>query len=469
MSHTTGQGGRIGVFGIGLHAYWAQFPGLKERLEGYQREVEARLRETGAEVISAGLVDTAPRAREAGETFAKALPDLMVCYVGTYATSSQVLPAVQLARVPTLVLNLQPCDALDYEDTDTGEWLANCSACCVPEILNAFERAGTDFRVVSGTLRGEHAPWGEIGDWVRAAAAVRGLKQARVGFLGHTYPGMLDMYSDFTMVTAQTGAHVEILELCDLDKRVKQVKEGEIAAKLEETRAVFDIVDCDSESLEWAAAVACGLDRLVADFGLNGLTYYYRGLDGNEYERLGSSLILGNSLLTARGVAASGEGDLKTCLAMMLMNGLGAGGSFTEFYAMDFKEGFVLMGHDGPMHVTISEGRPMLRGLGLFHGKRGHGVSVECKVRTGDVTLLAVTQTRQGSLKLITTEGESLAGPVMKIGNTNSRIRFGHGPAEFVNRWCAEAPTHHCALGVGRQATAIEKAASLLKLPLARV
>lgn len=461
--------GRIGVFGIGLHAYWEQFPGLKERLEGYQREVEARLGETGAEVISAGLVDTAPRAREAGEMFARALPDLMVCYVGTYATSSQVLPAVQLARVPTLVLNLQPCDALDYENTDTGEWLANCSACCVPEISNAFERAGVDFRVVSGTLRGVHAPWNQIGEWVRAAKAVRGLGRARVGFLGHTYPGMLDMYSDFTMVSAQTGAHVEVLEMCDLDKRVKQATAREIEAKLAETRTVFDIIDCDSDSLQWSATVACGLDRLVADFSLNGLTYYYRGLDGNEYERLGASLILGNSLLTARGVAASGEGDLKTCLAMMLMNSLGAGGSFTELYAMDFKEGFVLMGHDGPMHVSIAEGRPVLRGLGLFHGKRGHGVSVECKVRTGDVTLLAVTQTRQGSLKLITTEGESLAGPVMKIGNTNSRIRFSHGPAEFVNRWCQEAPTHHCALGVGRQAGAIEKAASLLKLPLARV
>lgn len=461
--------GRIGVFGIGLHAYWAQFPGLKERLESYQGEVEAKLSQTGAEVISAGLLGTVPRAREAGEMFAKALPDLMICYVGTYATSSQVLPAVQLARVPTLVLNLQPCDALDYENTDTGEWLANCSACCVPEISNAFERAGVDFRVVSGTLRGEHAPWDEICDWVRAAAAVRSLSRSRVGFLGHTYPGMLDMYSDFTMVSAQTGAHIEVLEMCDLDKRVRQVTQSEIADKLDETRSVFDIVDCEDDSLEWAAAVACGLDRLVADFGLNGLTYYYRGLDGNEYERMGASLILGNSLLTARGVAASGEGDLKTCLAMMLMNGLGAGGSFTELYAMDFKEGFVLMGHDGPMHVSIAEGRPVLRGLGLFHGKRGHGVSVECKVRTGDITLLALTQTRQGSLKLITTEGASLPGPVLKIGNTNSRIRFNLGPAEFVNRWCREAPTHHCALGVGQQAGAIEKAASLLKLPLARV
>jgi L-arabinose isomerase len=376
---------------------------------------------------------------------------------------------VQLARVPTLVLNLQPCDALDYENTDTGEWLANCSACCVPEISNAFERAGIDFRVVSGTLRGQHAPWNEIGEWVKAAAAVRGLNQARVGFIGHTYPGMLDLYSDFTMVSAQTGAHIEVLEMCDLDKRVSQVTPGEISAKLDHTRAVFEIVDCADESLEWAAAVACGLDRLVADFGLNGLTYYYRGLDGNEYERLGASLILGNSLLTARGVAASGEGDLKTCLAMMLMNGLGAGGSFTEFYAMDFSEGFVLMGHDGPMHLSIAEGSPVLRGLGLFHGKRGHGVSVECKVRTGDVTLLAITQTRQGSLKMITAEGASLPGPVLKIGNTNSRIRFNLGPAEFVNRWCREAPTHHCALGVGQQAGAIEKAASLLKLPLARV
>lgn len=111
-------------------------------------------------------------------------------------------------------------------------------------------------------------------------------------------------------------------------------------------------------------------------------------------------LILGNSLLTARSIPASGEGDLKTCLAMKIMDALGAGGSYTEFYAMDFVCNFILMGHDGPGNIAISDGKPILRGLGLYHGERGRGVSVEFKVRQGPITILGMTQTADGGLKM---------------------------------------------------------------------
>lgn len=458
---------RVGVFGIGLAAYWPQFPGLHERLCGYQQEVEKRLAGFGAEVVSAGLVDTAPAAQEAGRLFTREGVDLLFCYVGTYATSSQVLPAVQSAKVPVVVLNLQPSAALDYENTDTGEWLANCSVCCVPEISNAFTRAGIGFQVVSGMLQDDPAAWTQIEDWCRAAAVARAVRSSRIGFLGHTYPGMLDMYSDFTMVHAQTGAHVEVLEMCDLDQRVRAVRDGEIEAKLSHARDVFEIDgSVNEEDFRWAVRVAVGLDRLVEDFELQGLAYYYRGLDGNPYERLGAGLILGNSLLTARGIPASGEGDLKNCLAMMLLDRLGAGGSYTEFYAMDFREGFLLMGHDGPGHIAISDQRPILRGLGLYHGKRGYGVSVEFKVRTGPVTILGMTQTAAGQLKMVAAEGESLPGPILRIGNTNSRLRFRLPPSEFINQWCMEGPTHHCALGVGHQVGRLRKISTLMRIPL---
>jgi len=461
---------RIGIFGIGLAAYWPQFPGMRERLEGYQRAVEDRVRECGGEVVSAGLVDTPEGARAAGRLFAREDVDLILCYVATYATSSQVLPAVQKTRAPVLVLNLQPSAALDYETADTAEWLANCSVCCVPEIANAFARAHIDFQVVSGQLHDDPAAWREIEDWLRAAAVARAVHESRVGFLGHTYPGMLDMYSDFTTMHAQLGTHIEVLEMDDLAKRVAAARADEIGAKLAAAREVFAIdASVPASDLDWAARVAVGLDRLAADFALDGLTYYYRGLDGNEFERLGAGLILGNTLLTARGVPASGEGDLKTCLAMLMMDRFGAGGSFTEFYAMDFRENFVLMGHDGPGHIAISDTRPVLRGLGLYHGKRGSGVSVEFKVKTGPVTILSLTQTADSGLKLVAAEGESLPGPILRIGNTNSRIRFPRGPAEFINRWSMEGPTHHCALGVGHNMARIGKLASLLKIRLAEV
>ena len=465
----------VGIFGIGLAAYWPQFAGLRERLEGYQRYVEQRLTDAGCEVISAGLVDTPPAAQAAGDLFARANVDLLICYVGTYATSAQVLPAVQRRKAPVLVLNLQPSPALDYAHVDTAEWLANCCACCVPEIAGAFARARIAFNVVSGTLYDDPRAWSEIAEWVAAAGVMRSLSYGRTGFLGHTYPGMLDMYADFTLHHAQLGMHIELLEMEDLHVRVEAVTPKVLAAKKDEIKAIFDVAEpgrdrisqpVTGEALDWAARVACGLDRLVDDFALDGLTYYYRGLNGNAHEQLAAGLIVGTSLLTARGIPAAGEGDLKTCMAMLILDRFEAGGSYTEFYAMDFPEQFLLMGHDGPGHLAISDRRPILRGLGLYHGKRGYGLAVEFQVKTGPITILGLTQTAEGRLKLLAAEGEALPGPTMRIGNTNSRLRFRDGPAEFMDRWCAEGPTHHVALGVGHQARKLHKLARLLDLDL---
>jgi L-arabinose isomerase len=468
----------VGVFGIGLATYWPQFEGLRERVEGYQRRVEERVRELGAEVVSAGLVDTAQAARAAGDRFAAERVDLVLCHAVTYATSSQVLPAVQAAKVPVVLLGLQPASTLDYEHVDTGEWLANCAACCVPELAGAFTRARIPYDTVAGTIDDDERAWAKIAAWVRAAGVAASLRRARIGFLGHTYPGMLDMYSDFTAVHAQLGAHVEVLEIDDLGARVAQATEAERAAKADEVRALFDFADpsgdpiagpIEDEQLDWAVRVAVGLDRLVADFELDALTYYYRGLDGNEAERLGAGVIVGNSLLTARGVPTAGEGDLKTNVAQLILDRLGAGGSYTEYYALDFDEGFVLMGHDGPGHVAIAQERPVLRALELFHGKRGAGLSVEFKVRYGPVTILGVTQTAEGKLKLLAAQGESIPGATFRIGNTNSRLRFALPPAEFLEHWCAEGPTHHVALGVGHRIDELRCVAALLDLPFAVV
>ena len=242
--------------------------------------------EQWARVVSPGLIDTPQKAYAAGRQFAEERVDLIFCYAATYATSSQVLSVVQEAKAPVVVLNLQPTSALDYEATDTGEWLANCSACCVPEISNAFERADIPFNMVSGMLYDDDEAWDEIEEWCSAAKVVRTLRGSRFGFLGHTYPGMLDMYSDFTMHHAQLGLHAEVLEMDDLKDRVESVAEEAVSAKLEETHDTFEVDDTiDQDELDWATRVAVGLDGLVGDFDLDALAYYYRGTNSSIYER----------------------------------------------------------------------------------------------------------------------------------------------------------------------------------------
>ena len=86
---------QIGLFGIGLDAYWPQFKGLKKRLEGYLDVVHKKLERPGVNVVNLGLVDSVSKAFDAGHKFREADVDLIFLYVTTYALSSTVLPVVR--------------------------------------------------------------------------------------------------------------------------------------------------------------------------------------------------------------------------------------------------------------------------------------------------------------------------------------------------------------------------------------
>lgn len=469
---------KIGLFGIGLDTYWPQFKGLKERLEGYVRAVEDKLSAIHPHIVNAGLVDSADKAFAAGRMFRQQEVDLIFLYVTTYALSSTVLPVVQRAKVPVIILNLSPEAAIDYASFNslndrtkmTGEWLAYCSACPVPEIANVFNRAGITFHQVTGMLHDDPQCWQEIGEWVEAARVAHIMAYNRMGCMGHYYSGMLDIYTDLTQQYAHFGGHIELLEVEELAALRKEVSPADARDRVKLFTEVFDIQeDCPAEELEKAAITSVALDRLVAEHGLGSLAYYYKGTGNPENEDAIASIILGNSLLTANGVPVAGEYEIKNVQAMKIMDSFGAGGSFTEYYAMDFKDDVVLMGHDGPGHIAIAEGKTKVRPLYVYHGKVGKGLSVEMSVKNGPVTLLSVVEKRGGGLKLLVAEAESVKGPILQIGNTNSRYRFSIGARRFVNEWNSHGPAHHCAVGVGHLSSRIQKLGALLQMEVMRV
>lgn len=288
--------------------------------------------------------------------------------------------------------------------------------------------------------------------------------------MGHVYPGMLDVSTDLTLLPTTFGSHVEVLEFDDLRVRVDQVTDAETSMRMDLARDLFLLDETvDDEDFAWGAKVSVGLDRLVEDFDLDSLAYYHRGLDGEKHERLGAGMILGASLLTARGIPATGEYELRTTVAQLATQVVGAGGSFCEIQALDFEDGVVEMGHDGPAHLAVSSRQPLLRGLGVFHGKRGWGVSVEFDVQHGPVTLLGLGQDRDGTLSFVACEGRAVPGPLLAIGNTTSRIDFGRDPGEWVDEWSATGIGHHWSLSLGHRSGVYRAAASLLGIPYRQV
>jgi L-arabinose isomerase len=469
---------RIGLFGIGLEAYWSQFDGLKERLESYVETVSQQLQRPGVEIVNLGLIDSPEKAMEAGHRFRRSDVDLIFLHVTTYALSSTVLPVVQRAKVPVIILNLQPAAAIDYQSFNllgnrtkmTGEWLAHCAACPVPEIANAFSRARIGFHQITGVSEDGSPVWQEIDEWIEAARVAHTMSHNRLGLMGHYYNGMLDIYTDTTRQIAYFGGHIEIVEVEELAALWRGVTKNEIKSKLAEFRDAFDIQeDCSEEELRRAARTSIALDKLVTAKDLGSMAYYHMGTGSEEHEDVMSSVILGNSLLTARGVPVAGEYEVKNAQAMKIMDTFGVGGSFTEYYAMDFKDDIVLMGHDGPGHIKIASGKTKVRPLEVYHGKVGKGLSVEMSVTCGPVTLLSVVEYADGTLKLLIAEGESVEGPVLEIGNTNSRYRFPIGARAFVERWNEQGPAHHCAVGVGHFSGKISKLAYLLNMEMIRI
>ncbi len=482
---------RIGLYSAGLNTYWDQFEGLKDCLLEYNAFLQKRMTEFG-EVYNFGLVDTEDRGREAGAYFNEHNVDIIFSHAATYYTSACLLPIHQMNKAPVIILNLQPAPEMAYEKTGTDRWLAQCVGCSIPEISNAFNRAGIKFCAINGLLGLDYTPkfaiadeitskrpeaikaWKEIEEWCLAAGVRRTLQYARFGFLGGYYSGMLDMYSDFTMLQAQTGIHIEVLEMCDLNTYLEKITKEEVVRKLAQMEDFFEISgDSPSdpiakkptkEQLEWSAKVAAAQEKMVLDRNLDSISYYYHGRN-NYYESVQSGFIVGHSLLTAQGIACSGEGDIKTALAMKISDILGKGGSFCEIVAADFNRDTMILGHDGPFHFAISKGKPILRGMGIYHGKRGAGVSVEAKVRSGPVTTLGVTQTGDGKLKFNISEGEAIDAPILLNGNTSTHIRFAEKPADYMDRWFTNAPTHHLALSVGHNASLFMKVAKLMEIP----
>jgi L-arabinose isomerase len=469
---------RVGLVGLGLEAYWSQFEGLEQRLIGYLGDIEENISSDSRLIVNLGLVDTPEKSLEAAHVSRRQEIEILVVYVTTYALSATALPLIRHVKVPVLLLNLQPASAIGYERFNamenrtamTGEWLAFCSSCPVPELANVLRRLDIPFFQITGMLYDDAECWNSLEGWLHAAEVVHALAHSRLGLMGHYYGGMLDVATDLVQISGRFGLHIEMLEVDELSELRKFIDDSALALKITQFHQFFEVgEDCSEADLSRAACTSVALDRLVEKKDLDLLAYYYMGSGISENEDTMSSIILGTSILTGRNIPVAGEYEVKNVIAMKIMDLLGIGGSFTEFYAMDYTADLVLMGHDGPGHIGIGQNKIKVRPLRVYHGKVGAGLSVEMSVKHGPVTLLSVVEDKERGFLLLIAEAESVPGAILEIGNTNSRYRFSIGARRFVESWNSYGPAHHCAIGIGHVSGQLEKVANLLQLRSVRV
>ncbi|HUX96446.1 MAG TPA: L-fucose/L-arabinose isomerase family protein [Bacteroidales bacterium] len=465
---------RIGFFGVGYDVYWGQFPGLLDDLLVKHAEIIKKIQDKDALVFDFGMIDNTAKAYEAARAMQAANLDLIFCNMLTYATSGTFGIILRTIDVPVVMVALQPMKAMDYSKASTYMQLCNDDICSLPEFAGVAVRMGKKVpEMIIGTLDNDAEAESQLDEYCRIAKVLHDLKNAHLGHLGHPINSMLDMHTDATMITSWFGSHIVECEANELMKCYEEVSADEIVKAEKQIVGFFDTPDPVSDpismkltdsDLNIAAKVSVALSKFITSKRLDGLAYYYDGPEESEVRKVMSNLIVGNSLLTAEHIPMCGESDLKTLIALLIFDRLGIGGSFAEFHPVDFNEGFVLVGHDGPHNIAIADGKPVLRSLKKYHGKPGKGAGVEFKIKEGPITMLSINSDFEGKFKFVIAEGESVKGPIPPTGNTNTRGFFKPDVKTFLKNWIQEGPTHHFALGIGHHASTLEKIASYLKI-----
>ena len=463
----------VGVVSVGLDTYWAQCPGLLDDMRRKEDVFVRKLDGLSVSVSRFGMADNPQNAAALVPAMKAADLDLLFVDMVTYATSSTFTPFVrELPNVPIVLVALQPDERLDYEHATIYRQLLNDDLCSVPEFTGVAVRYGRPVAdAVIGRLEGDEKADGEIRQWCAVAHVLHDLRRARIGLMGHVLEAMYDMQVDPTAVARTFGCHVALCEPGEILPFYREPDAAAVAAMKARILDFFDTPDPVSDpwtekltehDLDVAARAAVALESFIAKRSLDGFAYYYEGEPGSETRELVTNFIVGNSLLTAAGFPMCGEFDLKNCVAMMIFDRLEIGGSFAEFHPIDFGRDTVLVGHDGPHHLNIAAGKPVLRSLKKYHGKPGSGAGVEFSIKEGPITMMSIGLKADGTFKFIVAEGESLAGPIPATGNTNTHGKFPPDVRTFLRRWTLEGPTHHFALGIGHHAEELEKVGKAL-------
>lgn len=459
---------RIGLLPTGHKIYWGQFPNLKEMGTHMYEKLVTRL-ETFGDVVTPGLVDTYETAVDAANMLAGADVDILLIFPFGYTTGTMIVPAVRALNVPIRILNAHEDSSYDYKHADTELYLHHEGACCVPEYSGTLVSLGRDFRVITGHF-GQERFWEEIRRDCLGMAAASKFSHCRFGVIGNTYTNMTDMPTDEHRVLKATGQLLCRPEVEEIEEAWKRVTDEQIQDMYRQFREFYDVDETVTDSHMYESAkIAVAFDEVIRKHKIDAFGFYWWG-EKPYMTELRAQSALAVSRLAALGIPGVTEGDIKTAMAMKILDLLGGGGMFLEFFSSDFDENFIMVGHDGPSNVNVAKGRPVLQNLTVHHGKTGEGLGIDFNMAEGPCTLLNLTQFGTAkTYKLIYSVAEVIGGDILNIGNPNCRVRVQKPIPEFFNDWCRQGPGHHLALGVGDFSCEIEAFAEKMDFDCVRV
>jgi L-arabinose isomerase len=457
---------KIGFMSIGLNAYWAQFSGIREDIVSYHDKLAKKFN-NDCDLVDAGLVDTVESSREAGQLFRSNDVDIVFCHTATYSPSSNLLPAIKDLDVPIIFLNVQCVKSLDIDAVSKiGEWLGNgFTSACVPEMVAVCKRTGKRFDVITGYLDGDNLVDKEIKKWCMAASVRKRFRSTGIALLGRPYPGMMDLYIDETNLFKKLGCYTQYIEWDDIKNELQKVSDSEANSKADIVIKTFEIKG--EKKLGELPSIICSLERIALKYNVTAMASHYAGDPKGEDAVIFSALNPAFSILINEGISSAVEGDIKAALAMTILRTIGGSATLAEIYSLDFNNDICLIGHSGSGDPAVSVSKkPLMEISEVFHGKTTGGYLTQFYPEFGDVTMLALTQDETGNYRMVAVKGECMDGPILKLGDTNSRVAFHCGLREFVNKWSSFGPTHHGVLGLGDHIDTLKKVSAVLDIPL---
>lgn len=459
---------RIGLLPTGHLIYWSQFPGLREKCLKMKEEISKRLSVIG-DVVVPDLVDTPEKAQQAGQFFQSEQIDILLILPLGYTTGMVMLPCVKQLSVVVRILNIHLDESYDFPTADTAMYLYHEGPCCIPEYAAGLISIGKSFKVRSGPFCSERF-WNEVRSDCEAAAAARAFRSLNIGLIGATYTGMVDMPIDEHRWLRTTGNLIVRPEVEEIEEAFHRASPDQLQDMYLQFREMYDVdMSVTEEDMKISAQLAIAYEEVIVKHNIHAFGYYWWG-EKELITQLRAQSALAVSRLAALGRPGVTEGDLKTAMAMKILDLFGGGGMFVEFFAVDYADDFILVGHDGPSNINMSEGRAKLQHLQVHHGKTGHGLGIDFEVIKGPTTLLNLSQFNAGdSFKLIFTVGEIIPGDLLNIGNPNCRIKLGLPIHEFFDKWCQEGPSHHIALGAGDFSRELETFAEAMAFKLVKI